>query len=325
MREPPTLPAEAFAEGLFRLGFNAMGTRCEIKYAAHSMGEADAFRKKALAWVRRFESRYSRFQEGSLISRINTASGKNPVEIDEEDTRLFDLCGTLHFLTEGLFDPTTLALSRLWDFKAENPNVPDDVEVRAALSKVGWPKVRRRGNSIYLPEKGMGLDFGGFGKEYAVDRVIEIAREHSLEHALVDFGGDICSMGKPTDSPVWHIGVEDARNSGTSGLMLGLSNQAVATSGNYQRFFEQKGRRYSHLLDHRTGYPTSNSCLSVTVVGRTCLEAGVLATCALLEGEDEGLARIDRFFGTEGCIQTESGLRWTKGFEQNVIEKNEVF
>ena len=104
MSESPGLPPEAFSKGLFRLGFNAMGTRCEILYAASSVEHADPFRRDALAWVRRFEARYTRFREDSLIGRINAAAGKDAVEIDEEDGRLFDLCETLHFHTEGLFD-----------------------------------------------------------------------------------------------------------------------------------------------------------------------------------------------------------------------------
>ncbi len=323
MPEPPTLPPEAFAKGLFRLGFNAMGTRCEILYAASSVEEADPFRQDALAWIHHFVARYSRFRKDSLIGRINAAAGTAAVEIDEEDARLFDLCETLHFQTEGLFDPTTLPLSILWDFKAEKPRVPEEAEIQAALPKVGWTKVHREGNSIQLPEKGMGLDFGGFGKEYAVDRMADLAHKHGLENALIDFGGDVHALGSPPDVPAWRVGVEDLDHPGRARFVLGLSNQGVATSGNYLRFFEHEGRRYGHLLDHRTGYPASNACLSATVVSRSCLEAGVLATCSLLEGNDAGLARIERFFGAEGCIRTESDIRWTKRFDENVIDPTE--
>lgn len=320
MSESPGLPPEAFSKGLFRLGFNAMGTRCEILYGASSVEHADPFRRDALAWVRRFEARYTRFREDSLIGRINAAAGKDAVEIDEEDARLFDLCETLHFHTEGLFDPTTLPLSLLWNFKADQPRIPEEADIQAARGKVGWKKVQRDGGSIRLPEEGMGLDFGGFGKEYAVDRVAELARQHGLENALIDFGGDVRALGHPPDSPVWRIGVEDPRQPGKARFLLGLSNHAVATSGNYLRFFEHEGKRYGHLLDHRTGYPASNACLSATVTCRSCLESGVLATCALLDGADDGLARLERFFGAEGCIRTDSGIKWTKRFNEQLID-----
>jgi thiamine biosynthesis lipoprotein len=313
MHAPSKISPKILANGLFRLQFPAMGTRCEILYAANSMGAADIFRKNALDWVHQFEARYSRFKDDSLICRINYAAGRNPVETDETDTHLFDLCDTLHFLTEGLFDPTTLPLSRLWDFKAENPQIPSKSAISEALSKIGWKKVHRENHSIFLPETGMGLDFGGFGKEYAVDRVTELAREHELEDFLIDFGGDVFAAGSPPDAPAWRVGLEDPGKQGQAKRIFSVSGMAVATSGNYRRFFEQNGKRYGHLIDHRTGYPTSNNCLSATVISRSCLEAGVLSTCALLDGADRGLARIDRFFGAEGCVQNQNGVEWTKG------------
>ncbi|MBC8348331.1 MAG: FAD:protein FMN transferase [Verrucomicrobia bacterium] len=313
MHSSSKIPPEVLADGLFRLQFPAMGTHCKILFTANSMVAADIFRKNALDWVHRFEARYSRFRDDSLICRINDAAGRNPVVIDEEDIHLFDLCETLHFLTEGLFDPTTLPLSRLWDFKAENPQIPSKSAISEALSKIGWKKVHRENHSIFLPETGMGLDFGGFGKEYAVDRVTELAREHGLEDFLIDFGGDVFAEGSPPDATAWRVGLEDPGKQGQAKRIFSVSGMAVATSGNYRRFFEKNGKRYGHLIDHRTGFPTSNNCLSATVISRSCLEAGVLSTCALLDGTDRGLARIDRFFGAEGCIQNRNGVEWTKG------------
>ena len=321
MHSSSKISTEVLADGLFRLQFPAMGTHCKILYAANSMVAADIFRKHALDWVHRFEARYSRFRDDSLICRINDAAGRNPVVIDEIDIHLFDLCDTLHFLTEGIFDPTTLPLSRLWDFKAENPQIPSKSAISEAISKIGWKKVHRENHSIFLPETGMGLDFGGFGKEYAVDRVTELAREHGLEDFLIDFGGDVFAEGSPPDATAWRVGLEDPGKQGQAKRIFSVSGMAVATSGNYRRFFEKNGKRYGHLIDHRTGFPTSNNCLSATVISRSCLEAGVLSTCALLDGTDRGLARIDRFFGAEGCIQNRNGVEWTKGIYEYLHEK----
>ena len=306
--------------GLFRVSFQAMGTSCEMIYACGSATVADAFREDAINWVRSFEKRYSRYLPDSLISRINAQAGKDAVEVGGEDLRLLDLCDSLNFLTHGLFDPSTLPLSRLWDFKAKEPKIPEEEQIQEALRLVGWKKVIRESNRVFLPEVGMGLDFGGFGKEYAVDRVVEIARAHGIENALVNFGGDVRAIGSPPEEDAWRIGVEDPSKPGSPSFLLALDNGAVATSGNYQRFFERNGRRYGHLLDHRTGYPTETACLSSTVVARSCLEAGVLATCSLLEGERNGLVAIESFFGAEGCLRTQSGITWTKGFDKHVIE-----
>ena len=317
--EISALSTQSLEKGLFRLAFNAMGTQCEISYSAHSSKQATDFREEILPWVKQFEQRYSRYQPDSLISQINQMAGLDFVSLNQEDTRLFGLCDTLHFLTHELFDPTTLPLANLWDFKAKNPIVPEDKNIKSALQLVGWKKVVRENNRVFLPTKGMGLDFGGFGKEYAVDRVIEKAQDHKIENILVNFGGDIRTLGAPHSNSSWRIGVEDPSQPGQARFTLSASNRAVATSGNYQRFFTHKIRRYSHLLNHRTGYPASNRLTSSTVTANTCLEAGILATCSLIEGKKEGLSLIENFFGAEGCIFTDSGMIWTKKFNEYTI------
>ncbi len=318
-RSPSTIEA-----GQFRVRFKAMGTNCEILYRANSGQQAEQFRQSAMDWVKNFEQRYSRYKDDSLIGQINAAAGKEAISITEEDARLFEICDQMHFLTEGLFDPTTLPLSRIWDFKAPQPKVPPQEIIQEALSKVGWKRVIRDENSVNLPEKGMGLDFGGFGKEYAVDRVIELADQQGIENILVNFGGDIHAKGSPANGNCWHVGVEDPKNPGSPNFVIKLSNMATATSGNYMRFFEYQGRRYGHLLDHRTGFPASYSCHSATVIAQTCLEAGILATSCLIEGKEDGIVRVDQYFGAEGCIRAESGLRWTQQFHPYLVqnEKN---
>lgn len=310
--------------GQFRVRFKAMGTNCEILYRAKSKPQADQFRQSAMDWVKTFERRYSRYQEDSLVGRINAAAGKEAIPIEEEDARLFEICDNMHFLTEGLFDPTTLPLSMIWDFKAKKTTVPSEETIDQALSKVGWKRIIRDNQSVMLPEEGMGLDFGGFGKEYAVDRIVELAVHQGIENILVNFGGDIHAIGAPTDSPCWHVGVEDPKNPGSPNFVIKLFNMATATSGNYMRFFEYQGRRYGHLLDHRTGFPASYTCHSASVIAQTCLEAGILATACLIEGKEEGIVRVDQYYGAEGCIRSESGLRWTQQFHQYLVqnEKN---
>ena len=175
--ELTSLTQETLSQGLFRQSFKAMGTPCEISYRCESAKEASEFREQSFAWIRKFEKRYSRYLPDSLISQINRAAGTGQsIEIEEEDERLFKLCDTLHFFTRGLFDPTTLPLAQLWNFKAEKPRIPEDVEIKMALTKIDWKKVVRENRRVSLPEPGMGLDFGGFGKEYAVDRVVEMGQ-----------------------------------------------------------------------------------------------------------------------------------------------------
>lgn len=316
------LTQETLSQGLFRQSFKAMGTPCEISYRCESVKEATEFREQSFAWVRKFEKRYSRYLPDSLISQINRAAGTGQsIEIDEEDERLFKLCDTLHFFTYGLFDPTTLPLAQLWNFKAEKPRIPEDVEIKMALTKIDWKKVVRKNRLVSLPEPGMGLDFGGFGKEYAVDRVVEMGQKFGITDMLVNFGGDLRTLGSPPDSPHWRVGIEDPKQPGKAHFTVRANDLAVATSGNYLRFFELDGKRYGHLLDHRTGYPTSSEHLSATVIAKSCLEAGILATCSLMEERLQGLCLIENHFGSEGCVWAKSGLIWSKKFDTHLISK----
>lgn len=320
MTDLTELSRETLAHGLFRIGFQAMGTPCEITYQCDSFSVATEFQERSLAWVRRFEKRYSRYLPDSLISRINHAAGTGqPIPIEEEDDRLFKICDTLHFFTHGLFDPTTLPLAEIWDFKAKNPKIPEDSEIREAVGKIGWKRVVRENLSVSLPEAGMGLDFGGFGKEYAVDQVVELAQEFGISNLLVNFGGDLRTLGSPPYSPHWRVGLEAPNQPGQAKYAVRANDLAVATSGNYLRFFEVDGKRFGHLLDHRTGYPTSNNHLAATVISQSCLEAGILATCSLIDERMQGLALIENHFGSEGCVWSKSGLRWSKRFDLHLL------
>ena len=149
-------------QGLFRVSFQAMGTSCEMVYASGSATVAAAFREEAMNWVRSFEKRYSRYLPDSLISRINTLAGKDAVEVGGEDLRLLDLCDSLNFLTHGLFDPSTLPLSRLWDFKAKDPKIPEEERIQEALRLVGWKKVIRESNRVFPSRGGHGIGFRRF-------------------------------------------------------------------------------------------------------------------------------------------------------------------
>jgi FAD:protein FMN transferase len=297
-----------------RFSFSALGTDCLILFVCSDILQTDAFAVAAQRWTLDFEAKYSRFRPDSLIGRINAAAGVAAVEIDEDAATIFNLAGQLTQMTGGILDATALPLLRLWNYKLEHPRIPLDAEIEAARRLVGWHKVQRTPGRIFLPEPGMGLDLGGFGKEYAVDAVAELARAHGITDVLVDFGHDVRVLGHPADSPWWRIGVEDPGRPGQSWATLGLTNRGVATSGDYLRGFTISGRRYGHILDPRTGRPVANGTRSVTIAASSCLEAGVLSTTVFVLGPAEGLRLIESFFGAEGCIRTEDTLVQSRGF-----------
>jgi thiamine biosynthesis lipoprotein len=304
---------------LRRFTFRAMGTSCELQYTANDSAGAAAFERAVMGWVSSFEAKFSRFREDSVVSRINAAAGREWMEIDDETEQLLRTCDTLYFLTEGILDPTALPLIRLWDYKAAEPKIPSDEAIAAARRCVGWRKVQREASRVFLPS-GMALDFGGFGKEYAVDAVARLALSYGVSDVLVDFGHDLRGLGRPADRPAWHIGLEDPRKPGSpAGSIALMGNRGVASSGDYVRRFVIEGRRYGHIIDPRSGRPVANGCLQATVIANTCLQAGVLSTTAFVLGGQRGIEFIQSFPGAEGLIVTETARFQTRGFYNYVV------
>jgi thiamine biosynthesis lipoprotein len=165
----------------------------------------------------------------------------------------------------------------------------------------------------------MGLDLGGYGKEYAVDCVAALARAHGLANVLVDFGHDVSAAGGPPDAPCWMVGVENPQKLGVSLMALALQNRGVASSGNGIRCFTIDGRHYGHIIDPRDGRPVWNGVRQVTVVANSCLEAGLLSTTAVVLGAEEGLRLVEEFFGAEALILADDREFQTRGFCQYVV------
>jgi thiamine biosynthesis lipoprotein len=300
---------------LRRLTFRAMATQCEVQYTAPGGDpQASKFEAAAQGWVHAFEAKFSRFQPASIVSRINDAAGKDWVQIDPETEGLLAMCDTLFFMTRGILDPSALPLIRIWNWKADPPVIPDKAAIAAALRLVGWSKVRREPGRVFLPEKGMALDFGGFGKEYAVDIVSHIARDHGVLNSLVDFGHDLRAAGAPPGRPAWHIGLEDPKIPGKTWASIGLTGKSIASSGDYIRSFTVAGKRYGHIIDPRTGWPVANGCTQATVIADTCLQAGMLSTSAFVAGVEKGLEMIRSVPGAEGLILTDKEKAQTRGF-----------
>ncbi len=301
------------------VSWRALGTECRLQIVARDTAAATAFGAEAQQWVARFEQRYSRFLPSSEVSRINAAAGKSWVEIDEEMSQMLDLAGSLHFMTQGVLDVTSLPLLRLWDFRAPTPRIPSDAAIAEARKRVGWAKVQRAPGKVFLPEPGMALDFGGWGKEFAVDAVAQIAIARGVTALLVDFGHDLRALGLPPGKPAWHIGLEKPDAPGESWGSVAVTDRGVASSGDYIRGFTHEGRRYGHIVDPRTGWPVSNGCLQVTVIAPTCLQAGVLSTAGFVLGAEAGIRLIQDTFGAEGCVLTARGRHQTRGFFQYMV------
>ena len=309
--------AQATVEnGLHKLEFRAMSSPCRVNFHGVSPAVARDFQCEVVAWVAQFEARYSRFIPDSLIGKINAAAGEHWVETDPETDRLFTLCHELFFFTRGSFDPTALPLIKLWNWKQPQPVLPAEDAIRTARELVGWNKIQRRPGGFFLPRRGMALDLGGIGKEYAVDCVMNLAGQRGLQNVLVDFGQDVRVRGHAKDKKCWWIGLDDAQQTGKCWAGVAVTDHAVATFGDYLRYFELNGIRYGHILDPRTGYPALNDCRAASVIAPSCTIAGLLSTSACILGAKEGMELIELHPGAAGAITTNHTKIYSRRFHE---------
>lgn len=273
----------------FGVPFAAMASDCEVRLAAPAQDAAVRLAQAAIDEVRRIETAYSRYRPETVVSRINANAGGDWVDVDAETEALLDYAATLHAASGGLFDITSGVLRRAWDFRAAR--VPHQEQLTPLLALIGWDKVERTPGRVRLALAGMELDFGGFGKEYAADRAAALLAAQGVRHGYVNLGGDLHVIGPQPDGTPWQIGIQDPRNAQALCASIPVQSGALATSGDYERYFECGGQRYCHVLDPRSGIPVSY-WRSVSVLAPLAVAAGSYATIAMLR-QQQGLAFLE--------------------------------
>ena len=291
---------------LYTTRFPLMGGAAEVKFAAsRGRDHAQGLARQVEAEARRIEAKFSRFSPLSVVARINAQAGRGFVAVDAETSALVQAALDLARLTGGRFDPTVGVLSRVWDFKGGRVATAEELE--GLLPLVDATGVHLRAGAVALAREGMALDLGGVGKEYAVDRVAGLLKEAGVDSALVNFAGDVRTVGRRGDGRPWSIGVQDPRDPGRCRFAIRARGRAgIATSGDYERYFERDGVRYHHLLDATNGAPARGLC-SATVIAPDAATAGRLATAAFLLGAQAGLRLLEGLKGVEGALITEEG------------------
>ena len=269
----------------FRIPFTAMASACEVVLACDDAQAAQGLVQDAIAEVQRIEHKYSRYRADSIVSRINAAAGGEAVQCDGETISLIDYADSLYIASGGLFDISSGVLRQAWDFKSGR--LPAPTELAAARQRVGWHKVQRGGSgeqrTVRLSEPGMEIDFGGFGKEYAADRAGALLASAGVRHGYVNLAGDMRILGPKPDGQPWQMGIQDPRRPGQLIATLPVYQGGLATSGDYERFFELDGARYCHVLDPRSGMPVTH-WRSVSVLAPLAVVAGNCTTMAMLKG-----------------------------------------
>ena len=271
---------------LFNFNFKALGGLNNIQFYCDDSFSAENIKEEIVACVSAIEMKFSRYLAESVVSKINSKAGQNEaIEVDEETSLLIDYAAMCHEQSEGLFDITSGILRKAWNFS--EPKLPSPELIRELLDNTGWDKVEWKKPFFRLRQKGMEIDFGGFGKEYAVDKAIDLAQKLGIKHGLINLGGDVRAIGSHFSGKPWTIGIAHPRNKDSIATSFTISHGAIASSGDYERFIEIDGKRYCHILNPKTGWPVQDM-QSVSVFSESCLIAGTAATIAMLFGEIKG-------------------------------------
>ena len=260
--------------------FSAMASTCEVIMETQNARIAQEVLAMALHEVLRIERKFSRYQPDSILSQIHR-NRNQPVTVDTETAMMLDFSAQAWQLSKGLFDITSGILRKIWKFDGGN-RIPSRKQAKALLPYIGWNKVQWENPCITLPNH-MELDFGGFGKEYAADRAITLIQAKYDLPVMVNLGGDLRVSSNLCHKPCWEVMIESIYTH-KQHKKFRLQQGAVVTSGDTRKFLQKNGVRYGHILHPCTGWSVMQAPASVTVGGKTCLEAGLIATLAMLKG-----------------------------------------
>ena len=262
--------------------FRCMASPCEVLIDSEDTGLAHEIIACAVAEATRIEHKFSRYRDDNPIYQINHSADEF-VDLDDETERLIAFAFECYALSGGLFDITSGILRKIWRFDGKH-SIPTQKQVDEILPFIGLNRATHEKKRLKLPA-GMQIDLGGIGKEYAVDRIVGLLRDQFEPGILVNLGGDIAITRVRQGGDDWHIGIEDPNRSQQASSSLKISRGAIATSGDARRCIIHRGKRYGHIINPKTGWPTAESPRSVTVVAGTCTDAGIIATLAMLQGK----------------------------------------
>lgn len=299
-----------------RTEINLLGTTCTVTlYDRNPEPILDA----AFGRIRDIDWRMKYTGNESEVVALNRSAGGEGVRLSESTLEVLKRGLYFSELGEGSFDITIGPLVSLWGIgKDVEGEVPPREEIDAALELIDYRRVAVNGDTVSLLDPGMSVDLGGIAKGYAADELVELFEAEQVEHALINLGGNVYAHGTKPDGSLWRIGVQDPEsNRGAYLGVISVADRAVVTSGPYERFFIQDGKRYHHILDTETGYPVDNGVSSVTIVAESSMDADALSTAVFVLGTERGIALVESLDGVEALvITTDKLLHPSSGFRE---------
>ncbi|QHI72393.1 FAD:protein FMN transferase [Aminipila terrae] len=311
--------------------YNLLNTTCKITIYDMKQSKAQPLIDEAFSLCKDYENQLSKTIKGSDIYKINHSKGK-PVLVAESTANLIQKGLYYGKLSQGRFDITVGKLSDLWDFTSENPKVPADKDIQAAIKTIDYTKVhiekistaksdsnKKSGYKVWIDNPDSQIDLGGIAKGYIGDRVGDFLVDKGVKSAIINLGGNIVAIGEKSNGSAWNIGIEKPFT-GRSEIVgsVKVKNKTVVTSGIYERMFRENGILYHHILNVKTGYPTDSDVEAVTIVGDfgKSVDCDALSTICLILGVNEGSELIKNLDGVKACfIDKNANIIATKGLE----------
>jgi thiamine biosynthesis lipoprotein len=300
------------AQETYKRTLKLMGSRFDITVVAKDSSEANSHIDMAIAEISRIEKLISSWDPNSQTSEINANAGMKAVKVDKELFNLIKRSLGISKLTDGAFDISYASMDRIWKFDGSMTEMPSEADIKASVSKVGYQNIEldETNSAVYLKLKGMKIGFGAIGKGYAADKAKSLLIENGVESGIINASGDMTTWGKQTNGDEWKVAITNPLNKNKAFALLPITDGAVVTSGNYEKYVNFNGKRYTHIIDPRTGYP-STGIISVTVFAPKGELADALSTSVFVMGKDVGLNRINQLPNIECIIIDEDGNIFT--------------
>jgi thiamine biosynthesis lipoprotein len=287
---------------VFERTLKLMGSRFDITVVANSKEEGNTYIDNAINEILRIEKLISSWDAKSQTSLINKNSGIKPVQVDKELFQLIERALKISKLTNGAFDITYASMDKVWKFDGSMTEMPSEESIKKSIEKVGYKNIilNKENHSVFLKLENMKIGFGAIGKGYAADKAKELLQQKGVKAGIINASGDLNAWGKQPNGKDWMVAIVNPLNKEKVFSWLPINNGAVVTSGNYEKYVTLNNTLYSHIINPKTGYP-STGILSVTIFSPNAELADALATSVFVMGVDVGLDFINQLKGVE-CI-----------------------
>lgn len=293
-----------------------LGTIISLKYYGKN---GDKAIDESIEKIRNIENKMSVNIASSEICKVNNNSGKEDIVIGKENLYVIEKALEYSKLTGGAFDISIEPVVKLWGIGTEKARVPKKEEIEDKLKLVNFKDILIKNNKLFLNRKGMALDLGGIAKGYAADELKKVVQKYNLERAFINLGGNLYIYGGKENGEPLNIGIQDpCAKQGEYFSVLKVKNKSVVTSGNYERYFIQNGKRYHHILDPKTGYPAEKGLISTTIISDKSIDGDALSTSTYILGLEKGRKLIESLNGVEAIFVTkDKKVYTTKGINKD--------